>query len=178
MKIKKIAFIILFIFLSTFLLGCTESSDNNKETKQWGDAPIFTMKTLDGRTINLSSYLGKIILLDFMAVDCQFCFYQIPVLKEIDNNYSKYNLQIISIDVYSYETEPYLQSYIDWFGDQGISLNWTFGLDKTGEIAAKYINEGEGIPELFIIDKNGNIYYSKVGYTEYSIIAEQLDKLI
>jgi thiol-disulfide isomerase/thioredoxin len=178
MNKEKIAAIISLILLSTFLLGCTESSDSNGDNKQWGSAPMFTMKTLDGRNINLSNYLGKIIILDFMAVDCQYCVYQTPILKEISNNYSKYNLQIISIDVYSYETEVYLQSFINWFGEQGIRLNWTFGLDKTGEIASKYISEGEGIPKLFIIDTKGNIYYTKVGYTEYSVLAEQLNKLI
>ena len=176
MKIKKIAFLILLILLSTFLLGCTESSDN-KVAKQWGDAPVFTLKTLNGKTINITSYLGKILILDLMAVDCQYCFPEMFELRDIYDNYSRADLDIISIDVWP-ETEAYLQSYVDSFYDHGYPLNWSIGLDSSHTIGPKYIGENEGIPKIFIIDKNGNIYYSKVGYTEYSVITEQLDKLI
>ena len=64
------------------------------------------------------------------------------------------------------------------YGKQnGIDLDWTFGLDDvTGTLYFKYANSG--VPTLYILDNNGNIYYSQVGYTEYSILSQKLDELI
>ena len=163
--------IILLLILVSSLSGCIEPIEG------WGDAPDFTLKTLKGETIQLSDYLGTVVLLDFMGVDCYWCFYQMPVLKSISENYT--GLVIISIDVYHYETEAYLQSYIDWFKtNYSIDLDWDFGLDKDATIDKLYIKEGEGVPKLVIIDKKGNIYYEKLGYQEYSEIATILDELL
>jgi len=180
MKKEKLLIIILMLLVVFFLLGCVESSDkiNNDVDNGDGDAPDFTLDTLDGRTIKLSDYFGKVVLLDFMGVDCQYCRYLMDELVHISNVYSESDIEIISIDIYSYETEEYLQSYIDWYAENNEGeLDWTFGKDKTGEIASDYV-PGGGVPKINIIDQNGNIYYTKVGYTEFSVLAEQLDKLL
>ena len=79
---KKEAFpVLLAIFFLTLLLsGCTSNNINNNN---WGDAPDFTLKTLDGDTIKLSDFKGEIVLLDMMGVDCPFCVYMMPILKYI-----------------------------------------------------------------------------------------------
>ena len=172
-QVMKLSLTVSLIVLLSLLSGCVSSS------QRWGDAPDFTLKTLDGKTIKLSDYIGTVILLDFMGVDCPYCLYQMSELKKISDNYSRSDVIIISIDVYNYETEEYLQSYIDWFNDElGIDLDWTFGLDETGIIANDYIKPDEGVPKLVIVDQNGNVYYSRSGYTEYSILAGEIDELI
>lgn len=102
------------------------------------------------------------------------------VLHQISENYSHDTLQIISIDVWISlgETPEYLQGLIDAFKTQlGIDLDWTFGVDdETGTLFNKYAPEG--VPMLYILDKNGNIYYTFSGYTPYSEITKKLDELI
>lgn len=175
MKIKDIIIISLILILISFFAGCTNNSTD--KPAEWGDAPDFSLKTLKGENIKLSDFLGKIIIIDLMAADCQFCVYMMPALKEISQNYT--DVVIISVDVYSYETEAYLQSFIDAFKEQlDIDLDWIFGKDSDGSISADYLSYAEGIPKLVIIDQNGNIYYSFSGYKEYSIIANKLDEII
>ena len=122
----------------------------------------------------LSDYRGHVVLLDMMGVDCPFCVYVMPVLKAISENYT--DLIIISIDVYQYETESYLQSFIDFFDSElNIKLDWIFGMDSDGSISEKY--NVEGVPQLILVNKNGNAYYFESGYTDYLTIAKMLDNI-
>ncbi len=170
MKIKDILVFSLILILISFFAGCTE-------TKQWGDAPDFSLKTLEGENIKLSDFLGEIIIIDLMGVDCQFCVYMMPVLKYISENYT--DVVIISVDVYQYETEEYLQSFIDAFKQQlDMELDWIFGMDSNGDISQDYLKPNEGVPKLILIDQNGNIYHEFGGYTEYNKIKNKLDEIV
>jgi thiol-disulfide isomerase/thioredoxin len=162
------------------VVNIASNNDNNSDSvpDDWGNAPNFILETLDDETYRLSDFFGKAVLLDFMGVDCVYCVYEMPIIKAISENYSRFDLAIISIDVYQYETEAYLRSFIDWFYSEfDINLDWIFGMDSDGTISNDYV-KGGGVPKLVIIDQNGNIYYSFTGYTEYSAIANKLDEII
>ena len=172
MKHKDIIIISLIFILISLFAGCT----NNSQTGEWGDAPDFSLKTLKGENIKLSDYKGNVLVLDFMWADCTPCFYQMPVLKAVSENYT--NVEIISINVHPYETESYLQSFVDYFDNElGLKLDWNFGKDPDGSIAQNYVQDG-GVPKVYVIDKNGNIYHMFGGYTEYSELSAKLDELI
>jgi len=155
--------------------GCLDSGPQQNDNGE-----DFAFKLLDGTTKHLKDYRGKIIVLDLMAVNCQPCIYEMLQLKEISNNYSKNQVVIISIDVWISlgETPELVSGLIDAFKQQvDIELDWTFGVDDiNGTIANKYAPEG--VPTLYIIDENGNIYYSHVGYEDYATLASKLDELL
>jgi thiol-disulfide isomerase/thioredoxin len=163
--------VFLFIFLIVFA-GCTEEKSTTGED--------FSFTTLDGETKHLSDFYGKVIVLDCMAVNCQPCARQILELKKISENYSVDEVMILSIDVWvaGGENADLLGQYIAAFHDQlDMDLNWTFGLDDTnGTIQNVYAPQG--VPTLYILDKNGNIYYSHVGYEDYSVLASKLDQVL
>jgi thiol-disulfide isomerase/thioredoxin len=170
---KQVALLTLFLLLFvTCFSGCIQESGFA--------ADDFTFMTLDGQTSNLSDYQGKIIVLDCMAVNCQPCMRQMFELKEIQENYSNEDVVIISIDVWisSGETATLLQQYIGEFKSQvDVDLDWMFGLDDAqGTIQNKYASSG--VPTLYIFDKKGNIYYTHVGYENYSNLAVKLDEVL
>lgn len=61
------------------------------------DAPLFTLKNLEGKDVSLSDFRGKWVILDFWGAWCPWCIKGFPSLKEA---YSKYagKLEIIGID--------------------------------------------------------------------------------
>ena len=172
--IKKLRFLCV-VFLFIFLLvvsGCTEEKNDT------GDDFSFT--TLDGEMKRLSDFYGKVVVLDCMAVNCQPCMYQMFELKKISENYSTDDVAILSIDVWASngETATMLLDMIKEFKNQvNVTLDWTFGLDDPeGTIENRYASEG--VPSLYIYDKNGNIYYSHVGYEDYVVLASTIDEAL
>jgi thiol-disulfide isomerase/thioredoxin len=173
MKKTLIPFFLGTLIFLTFFSGCTE-----KKTPA-GDDFIFT--TIDGQTRHLRDYVGNVLLLDCMAVNCYWCDQQMPELERVSQEYGG-SVTILSIDVWTAgpnaETAGQLEAHLqDLRVNNNLSLNWTFGLDDSkGTIQGLYAPDG--IPMLYLFDKNGNIYYSHVGYEEYSSISEKLNEVL
>ena len=154
------------------LSGCIDSSDNIDTGEN------FTFTHVDGSLKNLKDYRGKVVILDMWATWCGPCKNQMLVLKQIYKNYSRSDLEIISIDVDPRETIQLIENYkVNFNQNYEIELNWVFGLDN-GSIWEKYKLERGGIPTIYIFDKNGEINYSAEGLTSYSIISARIDDLL
>jgi peroxiredoxin len=63
-------------------------------------APDFTLTGVQGRRITLSRYRGKVVLLDFWAVDCGGCKIEIPWYVDFDREFRSQGLSLIGIDMY------------------------------------------------------------------------------
>lgn len=185
-QIKSFIIVVLLIILASFFTGCLNNSseENEGDNKDLENAYVedFTFTLLDGNKKSTSEYQGSFVVLDLFGVNCQPCQFQMMVLDQISENYSSKGVQIISIDVWivSGETPGLVKEFIDAFKTQlGIVLDWTFGVDDaSGTIFYKYVPADKGIPMLYILDKNGNIYYSHAGYMDYSTLSTKIDGLL
>lgn len=61
------------------------------------DAPNFTLAGLDGKSVSLSDFRGKWVVLDFWGSWCGWCIKGMPAMKEAYDKY-KGKLEIIGID--------------------------------------------------------------------------------
>jgi peroxiredoxin len=59
----------------------------------------FTLKDLENRNVDLSSYRGKVILLDFWATWCLPCKTEIPWFIDFQNRFAKDGLEVIGVSV-------------------------------------------------------------------------------
>ncbi|MFH1101701.1 MAG: TlpA disulfide reductase family protein [Methanobacteriota archaeon] len=164
------------LLLSTLIIlsGCVDSNKNKTPGLN------FSFTTLDGVEKTLSDYYGTVIILDLMAVRCNPCWQQIFQLEQINKNYSREDVRIISIDVWiTYgETPQMLQENLSLARTYfQVNLNWTFCVDDTqGSIEKEYALDG--VPSLYILDREGNIYYSHIGYEPYSTLKIKIDELL
>jgi thiol-disulfide isomerase/thioredoxin len=168
-----VGIILSFSFPLVLFSGCLSFVPGNPNVD-------FTFITLEGQTKQLRDYYGTVIVLDLMGVNCQPCGREMTQLKQIQTNYSRNNVIIVSVDVWvsSGENASLLAQYLDTFREQlHLELNWTFGLDDgKGTIEKAYAKQG--IPALYILDKKGNIYYTHVGYDSYAVLASKLDQVM
>ncbi|MGC1633456.1 MAG: TlpA disulfide reductase family protein, partial [Gelidibacter sp.] len=115
----------------------------------------------NGKQHNLSDYNGKIILLDFWSPDCPYSSEQHK--KELPQLVQKYNPEDFIIISYFIDTEAK-----DWkkLSEEDYS-NWLHISDLQG-MKGENISEYDvtGTPNSFLIDKNGIVVKSFIGFYE------------
>ncbi|WP_196140378.1 TlpA disulfide reductase family protein [Aliikangiella sp. G2MR2-5] len=67
--------------------------DKDKLSSDW------TLKSLDGESIQLSSYRGQPVLLVFWATWCPYCKKLLPGIQKLHENYSDKGLKIIAVNI-------------------------------------------------------------------------------
>jgi peroxiredoxin len=101
-RMKKNALIIVIAVLAVvgalFLFG--QNGGQRVRIVQVGDrAPEFQLPSLDGRTVNLSSYRGKVVMVHFWATWCPPCVEEIPTLERLYRVYFGRDLEILAVSV-------------------------------------------------------------------------------
>lgn len=143
----------MFIILLCAVFGLALAAEKDLEGKP---APDFSLKSTDGKTINLSDYKGKMVILDFWATWCPPCCKEIPHLVELQKEY-KGRLQVIGLDVMEDEA-----TVKDFMTENKIN----YPVCIIDETLSTLYGGIKGIPTLFIIDKQGKVIKTQVGYAE------------
>jgi len=58
-----------------------------------------TARTLDGKTVSISEYKGKLLFLNVWKTDCLPCLVEIPILNRLHQEYSTENFSVIGISM-------------------------------------------------------------------------------
>ena len=154
-----------------FFTGCIENSDDSPNENSTYENN-FSFTNLDGSTVELKDFQGKVVIVDFWATWCSPCQYQMTELKYVYENYTQDQLEIISLNIEKRDTINVINQFKEAFKEQlNIELNWVFGNDD-GTVWNKYKFESEGIPTLYIFDQNGNVIFSHEGIAVYDKIPE------
>lgn len=127
-------------------------------------APDFTLPQLDGRQLRLSSYRGKIVLLDFWATWCTPCREEIPSFVELENKYGKDGFEIVGVSMDD-EPEPVRTFY------QQFHMNYpvVMGNANLGEQYGGVL----GLPIAFLLDREGHIRAKHIGATQPETIEKE-----
>lgn len=118
-------------------------------------APDFTLKSLDGTDVSLSSLKGKIVILDFWATWCGPCRKGLPVLMEIAKARANDNVVLWAVDLD--ESKSKVEDFLKKKG-----WNLPVLLDAKGKVSQKY-GVG-GIPHTVVIGPDGVIHSVEIGF--------------
>ena len=147
MKLFKQTLMLFFVCLA--FASCSYSPGDSVSTSD------FTLKDLDGKTVALSDFKGKIVFVDFWASWCPPCVESIPAVERLYNK-NKDNPNIVFLGINVNEDK---QKVVDFVQEKGITYKVLLG-DK--EVMIRY--KIRSIPSFFILDKSGNITNKHVGY--------------
>jgi peroxiredoxin len=133
-------------------------------------APNFSLKTADGKVVELNKLKGKAVVVNFWATWCGPCRSEIPGMLEVYDRYRSKGLEIVgvSLDRDGWRVvSPYVDktkiTYPVVLGDEGI-------VEAYGGI--------EAIPTTFVIDKKGNIVEKHIGYMSKDDFEKKVKKVL
>ena len=127
-------------------------------------APDFTAEMLDGSSVTLSALQNKPTLLIFWATWCPPCRAELAHLQEgvIDVFGDAINILPLSRG----EKREVVEEYI-------VKMGYTFAVGLDSEQKAYNLYASNYIPRCFVIDTDGTVLYSGVGYDE--TVAEEVN---
>jgi thiol-disulfide isomerase/thioredoxin len=128
-------------------------------------APNFALKTADGKTVSLSDFKGKVVILDFWATWCGPCQRAMPHLEQVFQDVKNKDVVVLGVCVWDEK-----KAYDQWVQDHKSTYTFQTLFDPAGRgkesIASKYF-EVQAIPTQYVIDKEGNIVKGYIpGYTK------------
>jgi cytochrome c biogenesis protein CcmG/thiol:disulfide interchange protein DsbE len=182
---RNVIFLVLIVLVVTALLMAgkfmSRSGSGNStvsaifqaapEGPKKGDlAPDFTLKTLDGKELKLSSLQGKAVMINFWATWCEPCKIETPWLVELQKKYGDKGLQILGVAV-----DDAGEKAIGEFARK-MQMNYPvlLGTEKVADLYGGV----DGLPTNFILDRSGKVIGSEKGLVSESVLVEHIEKAL
>jgi peroxiredoxin len=132
-------------------------------------APDFALTDINGRTIALSEFRGKVVLLDFWAVECGGCKVEIPWYVAFDRTYHDKGLVLIGIDMYG-ESPDVVRTFMT---KAHMDYRVAIGNDALGE--RFHVEE---LPLTLLVDRSGRIALSHSGIVDKTEFENDIQELL
>lgn len=135
--------------LRSIILGVLFISLPVIATGQSNQAPALALKDLRGRTLRLSDYKGKVVVLNFWATWCPPCRAEMPDLIKMQREYRSKGLQVIGV---TYPPEE-IKEVRQFIRKLGVNYPIALGTKETKTL----FDETETLPLTVVIDRQGNV---------------------
>lgn len=155
---KRLALCGLILSVVLFAaVGCSKKEPVPSEAvvKEKSPAPEVVVNSLKNVPLKLSDLKGKVVLLNFWATWCPPCREEIPSMMKLNSAMAGKPFQMVAISV----DEGGLPAIESFFKESGFSL--PAYIDPDGKATKTY--GITGVPETFIIDKNGILVKKVIG---------------
>ncbi|RLD69096.1 MAG: hypothetical protein DRI98_10955 [Bacteroidetes bacterium] len=154
------------------------SIESVPEYYQWGirrsklalntKGPSFKLPNTNGDSLELSTLMGKYVIVQFGWIGCGPCVKSIPLLNQIKEKYASKGLEVIGVNLNCGSQEK-VRTY-----QERHNINYNFLWSDNDSITQRY--KITAAPTLYIIDNKGTIIYAQIGYNEEKLKV-QLEKL-
>jgi cytochrome c biogenesis protein CcmG/thiol:disulfide interchange protein DsbE len=120
-------------------------------------APDFALAGMNGTTVKLSDYRGKIVLVNFWYTGCAPCREETPALQAAYKKLADRGLQIVGVNVRANERkgpdgEADIRGFMTAYG-----VTYPIALDTDSKVDRDY--QVYVLPTSFLIDQEGKIRY-------------------
>lgn len=148
---KKVSLLFLLFCLPLFIAAC---NDVPREATVGYPAPDFTLMDRQGKSWTLSELKGQVVFINFWATWCSPCREEMPSMQNLYSKLPKDKFKMLAI--VNRDNPSLADSFAEKLGitmpildDQPNNIGRRFGIT--------------GLPETFIIDKQGVIREKYIG---------------
>lgn len=167
--VAMVVSLMLVIGLSVTRRPPAEPGSSSAQMKN-GQAPDFTLQSLDGKTVRLSDFRGKAVVLNFWATWCQPCKIEMPWFVELQKQYGPEGLQIIGVAM----DDASQQDIADFAKNMGVNYLILIGKEAVGDAYGGV----QFLPETFYIDRNGKVLDKGFGLKGRNEVEDDIKKIL
>ncbi len=118
-------------------------------------APGFSLQDIQGKTVSLSDFKGKVVFIDFWATWCPPCRISSPEVEKIHHLYQGKNVQVLGLSV---DEDPEdVRRYVE-------RKKIGYPVLLAGDSDASQAYGVDGIPHFALVDQEGRLVRAWNGY--------------
>ncbi|WP_171005525.1 TlpA disulfide reductase family protein [Bacillus sp. E(2018)] len=181
MRIKSIVILLLFAGLIglAFYTAIDKKEEQPTEVKeeentglQRGDtAPAFSLRTLEGKQVDLKDYRGQKVIVNFWATWCPPCREEMPEMEKFYKDYKNKGVEILAVNLeYSETNTEKVSKFVKEY-----NLSFPIPLDEKNTIGKQF--RAVSIPTSYFIDEKGLIKNSHIGPMDYELMKDEINKM-
>ena len=164
-----VGMVLLVILIGVFAVNLQRYESVDLQSRP---APDFTLALYDRygtEPVALADLRGQPVVVNFWASWCTECYREAALLEEAYKDYKDQG--VVFLGVAHLDTEKDALAYLDKYG-----VTYPSGPDLGDKISQNY--GITGVPETFLIDREGNITHVQIGPVERAQFYSLLDKLV
>ncbi len=130
----------------------------------------FALKDSAGKTVHLSDYRGKVVLLNFWATWCAPCKIEIPWFVEFQQKYQNQDFEVlgVSMDEDGWDSvRPYMAAH---------KLNYPVMIG--GDAIDRMFGGVDDLPTSFLVDRNGSVVKKHIGLISKDTWEDEITTLL
>lgn len=171
MPVENLAvFISIFLLMSVPRAECQSSVHAVlKAVDQRKAAPELKLEDAYGKPLTLKQYAGRIVLLDFWATWCHGCQEEIPWFSEFEREYGSQGLTVVGVSL----DEGGWKAVKPFIKTAGVPYRIVLGNHATSRLYSIV-----GMPDTFLLDRNGRVAAKYVGLVDKNDIEANIRTLL
>jgi peroxiredoxin len=134
-------------------------------------APDFQLKSLDGKTVKLSDFRGRPVLLNFWATYCAPCRVEMPWLVDLHKQYHPQGLEMLGVSIDDIAEQGAVAQFT-----KDRNVNYTILLGTTS-VADAY-GGLRFLPQTLFINREGVVVKSTAGVKDKKDLEDGIKSLL
>jgi thiol-disulfide isomerase/thioredoxin len=134
-------------------------------------APAVQGSTLDGKTLRLADFRGKVTVVNFWASWCAPCRAEAPTMQKVFDETKASGVQFVGVDIK--DGKDNAQAFLRTF-----KITYPSFYDQAGQIALAFRSiPPNAVPSTLVIDRQGNVAARAIGSVSYTPLKDIVTRL-